>query len=107
MEYSPFDDAKVDLKILVKILADHLQTLLSSLIAPKQSRSVKTYAILDNFHLFRDIIKKLTVMQRWLFYISSRPLISLNMIYWRLVCLQLDSEQISASRYAFCMCTPV
>ena len=47
-----------DLEILVKILADYLQTARPSLISPQQSCPMKDKTIQDNLHMVRLIIKK-------------------------------------------------
>ena len=47
-----------DLKILAKILADYLQTVLPSLTGPGQYCTVKSWTIQESFHLVRVIIEK-------------------------------------------------
>ena len=47
-----------DLKILAKILANRLQTVLPSLISPEQTCAVKGRTIQDSLHLVRTIVEK-------------------------------------------------
>ena len=47
-----------DLKILAKILADHLQTVLPTLICPEQTCAVKVRTIQDSLHLVCTIVEK-------------------------------------------------
>ena len=47
-----------DLKILAKILANRLQTVLPSLICPEQTCAVKGRTIQDSLHLVRTIVEK-------------------------------------------------
>ena len=47
-----------DLKILAKILANHLQTVLSCLICPEQTCAVKGRTTQDSLHLVRTIVEK-------------------------------------------------
>ena len=46
-----------NLKILAKVLADHLQTALFSVIGPEQCCAVKGWTIQSNFHLVHTIIE--------------------------------------------------
>ena len=51
--FRPLTMLNIDLKILAKILADRLQTVLPSLICPEQSYAVKGKTIQDSLHLVR------------------------------------------------------
>ena len=56
--FCPLTMLNTDLKILAKILANRLQTVLPSLICPKQTCAVKGRTIQDSLHLVRTIIEK-------------------------------------------------
>ena len=56
--FRPLTMLNTDLKILAKILANRLQTVLPSLICPEQTCAVKGRNIQDSLHLVRTIIEK-------------------------------------------------
>ena len=56
--FRPLTMLNTDLKILVKILANRLQTVLPSLICPEQTCAVKGRTIQDSLHLVRTIVEK-------------------------------------------------
>ena len=56
--FRPLTVLNTDLKILAKILANRLQTVLPSLICPEQTCAVKGRTIQDSLHLVRTIIEK-------------------------------------------------
>ena len=56
--FRPLTMLNTDLKILAKILADRLQTVLPSLICPEQTCAVKARTIQDSLHLVRTIVEK-------------------------------------------------
>ena len=56
--FHPLAMLNTDLKILVKILVNRLQTILPSLICPEQTCAVKGRTIQDSLHLVRTIIEK-------------------------------------------------
>ena len=56
--FRPLTMLNTDLKILVKILANQLQTVLPSLICPEQTCAVKGRTIQDSLHLVRMIVEK-------------------------------------------------
>ena len=56
--FRPLTMLNTDLKILAKILADHLQTVLPSLICPEQTCVKKGRTIQDSLHLVRMIVEK-------------------------------------------------
>ena len=56
--FRPLTMLNTDLKILAKILANRLQTVLPSLICPEQTCAVKGRTIQDSLHLVRTIVEK-------------------------------------------------
>ena len=56
--FRPLTMLNTDLKILAKILANCLQTVLHSLICPEQTCAVKGRTIQDSLHLVRTIVEK-------------------------------------------------
>ena len=56
--FRPLTMLNTDLKILAKILANRLQTILPSLICPEQTCAVKGRTIQDSLHLVRTIVEK-------------------------------------------------
>ena len=56
--FRPLTMLNTDLKILAKILANCLQTVLPSLICPEQTCAVQGRTIQDSLHLVRTIVKK-------------------------------------------------
>ena len=56
--FCPLTMLNTDLKILAKILANRLQTVLPSLICPEQTCAVKGRTIQDSLHLVRTIVEK-------------------------------------------------
>ena len=56
--FCPLTMLNTDLKILAKILANRLQTVLPSLICPEQTCAVKSRTIQDSLHLVCTIIEK-------------------------------------------------
>ena len=57
-KFRPLTMFNTDLKILAKILANRLQTVLPSVICPEQTCAVKGRTIQDSLHLVRTIIEK-------------------------------------------------
>ena len=57
-KFRPLTMFNTDLKILAKILANRLQTVLPSVICPEQTCTVKGRTIQDSLHLVRTIIEK-------------------------------------------------
>ena len=56
--FRPLTMLNTDLKVLAKILANRLQTVLPSLICPKQTCAVKGRTIQESLHLVRTIVEK-------------------------------------------------
>ena len=56
--FRPLTMLNTDLKILAKILANHLQTVLPTLICSEQTCAVKGRTIQDSLHLVRTIVEK-------------------------------------------------
>ena len=56
--FRPLTMLNTDLKILSNILADHLQTILPSLIYPGQTCAMKGQTIQDSLHLVRTSVEK-------------------------------------------------
>ena len=56
--FRPLTMLNTDLKILAKILANRLQTVLPSLICPEETCAVKGRTIQDSLHLVRTIVEK-------------------------------------------------
>ena len=60
-DYRPISLLNTELKILVRILVNHLQIVISDLIGPKQNYVVKGRSIQNNFHLVYKVIgRKMT-----------------------------------------------
>ena len=60
--FRPLTMLNTDLKILAKILANRLQTVLPSLICPEQTCAVKGRTIQDSLHLVRTIVEKVALI---------------------------------------------
>ena len=56
-DFYPLTILNTDLKILEKIIADRLQTVLPSLICPEKICAVKGRTIQDSLHLVRTIVR--------------------------------------------------
>ena len=56
-DYRPITLLNTELKILGRVLANHLQLVISDLIGPKQNYAVKGRSIQDNLHLVRQILE--------------------------------------------------
>ena len=58
-DYRPITLLNTELKILVRVLTNRLQLVISNLIGPKRNYAVKGRSIQDNLHLVREIPKGL------------------------------------------------
>ena len=56
-DYRPITLLNTELKILVRVLANHLQLVISDLIGPEQTFAVKGRSIQDNLHLIREVLE--------------------------------------------------
>ena len=56
-DYWPITLLNTELKILARVLANHLQHVISDLIGPEQTYSVKGRSIQDNLHLIREVLE--------------------------------------------------
>ena len=56
-DYRPITLLNAELKILVQVLANRLQRVISDLIGPEQTFAVKGRSIQDNLHLIREVLK--------------------------------------------------
>ena len=56
-DYRPITLLNTELKILVQVLANRLQVVISDLIGPEQNYAVKGRLIQDNLHLVRQILE--------------------------------------------------
>ena len=98
--FRPLMMLNTDLKILAKILANCLQTVLPSLICPEQTCAVKGRTIQDSLHLVRMIVEKVD---------GNAALINLDQskaFFWRLSCLRPASGCIFDPGYVSFMHPP-
>ena len=58
-DYRPITLLNTELKILARVLANHLQLVISDLIGPEQTFAVKGRSIQDNLHLIREVLEGL------------------------------------------------
>ena len=56
-DYRPITLLKTELKILARVLANHLQLVISDLVGSEQNYAVKRRSIRDNLHLGRQILE--------------------------------------------------
>ena len=56
-DYRPITLLNTELKILARVLANHLQHVISDLIGPEQTFAVKGRSIQDNLHLIREVLE--------------------------------------------------
>ena len=103
--FRPLTMLNTDLKILVKILADCLQTILPSLIGPKQCCTMKGRTIQNSLHLVWWITEKVDGNAAPINLDQSKALIGLTMDFWRLSFLQPESSFSFADEFAFFMYT--
>ena len=87
-----------DLKILAKILANLLQTVLPILICPEQTCAVKGRTIQDSLHLVRTIVEKVDGNAALINLNQSKAFKGLTTLFWSLSCLRLVSSCTFASR---------
>ena len=57
VDYRPITLLNTELKILARVLANHLQLVISDLIGPEQNYAVKGRSIQDNLYLVREILE--------------------------------------------------
>lgn len=95
------------LKILVKILIEHLQSVAERLFGLEQTCAVKGQTIQSNLHTIHMILKGVEddIRAALINFISPRCLTRLNIGTWQLSCRPLDSNSTSASGSA-CFFTP-
>ena len=53
-DYSPITLLNTELKILVRVLANRLQLVISDLVGPEQNYAIKGRSIQDKLHLLRE-----------------------------------------------------
>ena len=58
-DYRPITLLNTELKILARVLANHLQLVISDLIGPEQNYAVKGRLIQDNLHLVCEILESI------------------------------------------------
>ena len=58
-DYRPITLLNTELKILARVLANHLQLVISDLIGPEQTYTVKRRSIQDNLHLIREVLEEI------------------------------------------------
>ena len=56
-DYRPITLLNTELKILARVLANHLQLVICDLIGPEQTFAVKGRSIQDNLHLIREVLE--------------------------------------------------
>ena len=56
-DYRPISLLNAELKILVRVLANRFQFVISDLIGPEQNYAVKGISIQDNLHLLREVLE--------------------------------------------------
>ena len=97
-DYRPITLLNTELKILARVLANRLQLVISDLIGPEQTFTVKGRSIQDNLHLIREVLEGIRddTKAALISFISPRPSIGLTIGFWRLP----DSNRSSADRLA-------
>lgn len=66
----------IELKIVAKVLVDHLQVILDHLISPEQICNLKSLTIQDNLHLVHMIIEKIDGEGTWINSDQSKAIVS-------------------------------
>lgn len=62
--YRPISLTNIDYKILMKVLANRLQTVMKDLVGPHQTCGIKGRTIMTNIHIARSILECCDAMQR-------------------------------------------
>ena len=98
-DYRPITLLNTELKILVRVLANRLQLVISDLIGPEQTFAVRGRSIQDNLHLIREVLEGIEddTETTLISLDQSEAFDGFTIDFWRLFWRLPDSNRSSAN----------